>query len=168
MKTTRNRAAAQLVQEYALELVAPPCVPGADRWSAKARLEDDISEVLPYLNARLKHADYQHGPKILIWRQEGRTYAFRPHEIAAAPVLDREEARRVIDAAVSLVNEVWKERDEIEPDFKPRRLPDIMDIYKLLPRTNCGECGHPTCMAYAAALREGKTDSSSCPYMSAI
>jgi ArsR family metal-binding transcriptional regulator len=152
------------VQGYALELIAPACVPGADMWSARAQLEADISDALPYLNARLERADYQHGPKVLIWKREGRKYAFRPHEIAVAPVQDREEARRVVEDTVALVNEVWAARHEIQPDFEPQRLPSIMEIYRRLPRSNCGECGYPTCMAYAAALREGGTDASSCPH----
>jgi ArsR family metal-binding transcriptional regulator len=155
---------AELVRGYALEMVAPACVPGADRWSAKAQLTEDISEVLPYLNARLERADYQHGPKVLIWQREGRKYAFRPREIAVAPVQDREEACRLIDETVALVNEVWRGRGDIEPDFEPLRLPSMMEIYKRLPRTNCGECGYPTCMAYAAALRDGGAEPSGCPY----
>jgi len=41
-----------------------------------------------------------------------------------------------------------------------------MDIYRLLPRTNCRECGYASCMAYTAQLREGEADLSQCPYLS--
>lgn len=39
-------------------------------------------------------------------------------------------------------------------------------IFKLLPKTNCGECGVPTCMAFAMALASGKATLSQCPYVS--
>jgi acetyl-CoA decarbonylase/synthase, CODH/ACS complex subunit gamma len=39
-------------------------------------------------------------------------------------------------------------------------------IFKMLPKTNCGECGVPTCMAFAMALAGGKTELSKCPYVS--
>ncbi|MCG2661008.1 MAG: acetyl-CoA decarbonylase/synthase complex subunit gamma, partial [Kiritimatiellae bacterium] len=41
-----------------------------------------------------------------------------------------------------------------------------MAIYKLLPRTNCGDCKFPTCMAFAmqvAAKQKALTD---CPHLS--
>ncbi|RLB28232.1 MAG: acetyl-CoA decarbonylase/synthase complex subunit gamma [Deltaproteobacteria bacterium] len=41
-----------------------------------------------------------------------------------------------------------------------------IQIFKLLPKTNCKECGHPTCLAFAMALASGKADLSSCPYVS--
>ncbi len=39
-------------------------------------------------------------------------------------------------------------------------------IFKLLPKTNCGECGVPTCLAFAMALASGKATLSQCPYVS--
>jgi len=41
-----------------------------------------------------------------------------------------------------------------------------LDIFKLLPKTNCGECGVPTCMAFAMKLAAKNAELSSCPYAS--
>ena len=41
-----------------------------------------------------------------------------------------------------------------------------IEIYKLLPKTNCGECGVPTCLAFAMNLAAGKMELSACPYVS--
>ena len=41
-----------------------------------------------------------------------------------------------------------------------------IEIFKLLPKTNCGECGVPTCLAFAMNLAAGKADLSACPYVS--
>lgn len=41
-----------------------------------------------------------------------------------------------------------------------------IQIFKMLPKTNCGECGVPTCLAFAMALASGKADLESCPYVS--
>lgn len=38
-----------------------------------------------------------------------------------------------------------------------------LDIQKLLPRTNCKECGSNTCLAFAMKLAARKTDISACP-----
>ena len=41
-----------------------------------------------------------------------------------------------------------------------------LEIYKLLPKKNCGECGPPTCLAFAMSLAAGKTTLDLCPYVS--
>ena len=40
-------------------------------------------------------------------------------------------------------------------------------IFKLLPKTNCGDCGVPTCLAFAMNLAAGKAELSACPHVSA-
>jgi len=42
-----------------------------------------------------------------------------------------------------------------------------IQIFKLLPKTNCGECGFPTCLAFAMALAAGKAELEKCPTISA-
>jgi acetyl-CoA decarbonylase/synthase complex subunit gamma len=41
-----------------------------------------------------------------------------------------------------------------------------IEIFKLLPKTNCGECGVPTCLAFAMSLAAGKAELNKCPHVS--
>lgn len=41
-----------------------------------------------------------------------------------------------------------------------------IQIYKMLPKTNCGDCGVPTCLAFAMNLAAGKAELSACPHAS--
>ena len=41
-----------------------------------------------------------------------------------------------------------------------------IQIYKLLPQTNCKECGFPTCLAFAMKLAAKQVELSDCPYVS--
>lgn len=41
-----------------------------------------------------------------------------------------------------------------------------IQIFKLLPKTNCKECGYPTCLAFAMALAAGKAELDKCPTIS--
>lgn len=41
-----------------------------------------------------------------------------------------------------------------------------LDIYKRLPKTNCKECGFPTCLAFAMNVAAGKVELEKCPYLS--
>ncbi len=41
-----------------------------------------------------------------------------------------------------------------------------LDIFKLLPRTNCGDCGVPTCLAFAMKVASKQTALDACPHVS--
>ncbi len=41
-----------------------------------------------------------------------------------------------------------------------------IEIYKLLPQTNCGDCGVPTCLAFAMKLAAGQAELAKCPHVS--
>jgi len=41
-----------------------------------------------------------------------------------------------------------------------------VQIFKLLPKTNCKKCGFPTCLAFAMKLAQGGADISACPDVS--
>ena len=40
-----------------------------------------------------------------------------------------------------------------------------LEIYKHLPKKNCGECGVATCLAFAMQLASAKTELEKCPYV---
>jgi len=40
-----------------------------------------------------------------------------------------------------------------------------LDILHRTPKTNCGECGHPTCLAFAAAVTRAGAEINLCPYI---
>ncbi len=152
----------KLIKGYQVKLVEPGCEPGSGSYGVRMDFANDISPVFPYLNAVLDSAWYDHENKVLIWRGEGRAYAFRPNDIRIARVEDMSQARLVARETVDRINTVWQERNSITPRITERRLPQVIDIFKLLPRTNCRQCGYPTCMAFAADLRGGKAKLEQC------
>ena len=40
-----------------------------------------------------------------------------------------------------------------------------LDIFKNLPKTNCKDCGFPTCLAFAMQLAAKKVELDKCPHM---
>ncbi len=148
--------AEDLITHYTSELAEPPCAPGSGRYGVRVTLFDDISPVFPYLNAVLKDTVYDHANRVLIGRDEKRQYAFRALEIQVAGVNEAADAPEAVRQAIDLVNRVWRERETIKPSYKERKLPTAMDIYKHLPKTNCRQCGYPTCLVFAAELRLGQ------------
>jgi ArsR family metal-binding transcriptional regulator len=159
--TSNNRKT--LIEGFDIEMVSPACHPGAEQWNAQAHLNTDIRDVLPYLNARFEEAQYDHKAQVLLLKRNGKKSAFRPNLISTAPVFDREEGQQFLTELIALVNETWRDRHSLEPSYERKELPTVMEIYRQLPRTNCKECGYPTCMAFAAAVRDSKVDLDCCP-----
>jgi ArsR family metal-binding transcriptional regulator len=154
-----------LIGNYDLEVFTPPCEPGAERYAARARFAADISEVLPYLNATLHGAVYLPEALALTWKKGGHNVAFHAHEIATSNVEDREGAQKELKGLIDLVNRTWERRGEIPPNFETRPRPTSMAIYKLLPQTNCRDCGEPTCYTFALKLAAGQRGLEECPVM---
>ncbi len=42
-----------------------------------------------------------------------------------------------------------------------------LELVKRTPKSNCGECGYPTCLAFAALVVKGVADPQRCPYLDA-
>ncbi len=144
----------RLIEDYQVALAESGCSPGSGRYGLLLTLPADISAVLPYLNALLEETLYDPDNRILIGAEHGRRYAFRPDEIRVSGLDEAAEAPEVARQVVDRVNQVWSERDRIVPCFKERKLPAVADIYRLLPRTNCRQCGRQTCLVFAAELRD--------------
>ncbi len=159
-KTTGN-----LIEDYQVQLVEPGCAPGSGRWGVQVSLSSDISAVFPYLNAVFNKTWYDHDGKVLIVREQEQAYALRSNEIRIARASDNSDARQITTELVEKINRIWRERDNITPRFSEKRLPTVIDIFKLLPRTNCGQCGNITCMAFAADLRLGAVPLEKCPFL---
>jgi ArsR family metal-binding transcriptional regulator len=156
----------KLITDYRFELIEDHHSPGSGRYGVRVILPADISISFPYLNAVLNDTLYDHENSILIGTGNRRRYAFRPHEIQAGMVKDPSEAPKIANEVIELVNQVWNRRERIAPSLRERELPTIYEIYKLLPGTNCKECGYPTCLACAADMRNGVISLEGCPLLS--
>lgn len=40
-----------------------------------------------------------------------------------------------------------------------------LDFISLTPKSNCGKCGHPTCLAFAVAVTKGGVRATGCPFV---
>ena len=151
-----------LIEKYELKVFTPPCEPGAERFAAKALLDVDISNLLPYLNTTLRGAVYYEQANVLTWKKGGHNIAFHAYEIATSNVEDRENAEKEIVGLVKLVNRTWEQRHQIKPSNSTRLRPTTMVIYQLLPKTNCKACGESTCWNFALKLTTSQAKLSDC------
>lgn len=149
----------ELLKGFAkVETSLPPCHPGEVEWvRVDAELTDDISPVFPYLNAIVKGPVYDPQNQTLGFTLGGHGVTLYPRRIHVTRLRDDQEVQDSLEHLRRLINEVWTRRKEITPSYKTRAKLTALAIYAHLPKTNCGQCGEPTCMAFALKLLgEGK------------
>jgi len=93
----------------------------------------------------------------------GKLITVHPKKIAINALKDEEEATKIIEWLKREINSVWENRAEIEPSFETAAAPQVIEILKLLPKTNCRECGLATCMVFATLVTDGAKGIEDCP-----
>jgi ArsR family metal-binding transcriptional regulator len=152
-----------LIEDYDIEFGTPDCQhPSCDELFAKVAVKADITELLPYVNAVIRKGEFTTDVPVLVWVHGGHKYALRPHEVAVSSLDGREKGLEEVRRTIEWLNDIWDRRDELTPDHSAREKPRILDVYKLLPRTNCKECGLPSCMGFAGELVAGNKSLEDC------
>jgi ArsR family metal-binding transcriptional regulator len=151
-----------LIQSYELEITVSTHDVEEFEYEAIARLDADIRQVFPYLNAILARANYVPTRPSLAWRHKEHNIGFWPDRIAADGLDSREYAKEIIQWLVDLVNDTWARRDEIRPDHTTHRRRQPLELYRLFPQINCRACGAETCFAFALKLAAGQAELERC------
>jgi ArsR family metal-binding transcriptional regulator len=152
-----------LLEGYTKEFVRPECRPEAQSIHLIAHLDQDISEVIPFLNAALGGFQYINDPPSVSFRLHGKLIVIYANKICVNALRDQAEGEKIVEWLREEINDTWERRGEIQPRFESAPKPKIIEILRLLPRTNCGECGQPTCMVFASQVAEGGKDPDDCP-----
>jgi ArsR family metal-binding transcriptional regulator len=152
------------IEEFTdFSLETPGCVPGAPVYRAHFKLEMDISQLFPYINAVAKNPMYYDKPHYIQFALDGVEWAAYPNEVIGRLFEDREQALSAFSQLRDFLNDIYSKKDSLEPNFKKHKSVSVFDIFKLLPRTNCRECGYITCMAFAGALNKKEAILNQCP-----
>ncbi len=151
-----------LLSTYRLEIFNNECRPSAMSVQCFAHFYQDISLALPYLNTALGGFEYIKDPASVTFRIQGKIITVYGQKITINALKDENEARKIVEWIIREINETWDKREEIEPSYEGIPKPKIIEILKLLPKTNCRKCGFQTCMVFAIIVAEGAKDSSDC------
>lgn len=151
-----------LIESYDLVVEAGRHSADEFEYEAIAHLSVDISSVMPYLNATLRNGTYFPDSPVFSWKKDGHDIAFWPDRIAVDHFETREEAAAVVEQLVKLVNDVWEQRADIKPDTSTRENLQPLELYRLLPKTNCKICGEATCFNFALKVAAGQLQLEKC------
>ena len=144
-----------LLRNYTKEIFRSAYNPGFESVHCIAHLEENIEPVLPYLNAVLGGYEYLTDPPAVIFRSQGKLITVHGSKIAINALRDEAEADKILAWLKREINDAWGNREGIVPSYEGTPKPKVIEILKLLPRTNCRDCGLPTCMVFAARMAEG-------------
>ena len=144
-----------LLSGYTKRIFRPECNPTFESVHCIARLNEDVGEVLPYLNAVLGGTQYFKDPPEMMFHHYGKIIKVGEREIAVNALKDEHEADRILEWLKIEINRAWENRNAITPCYTGKTRPKLLEILRLLPKTNCKKCGQPTCMVFAVQLTEG-------------
>jgi len=144
-----------------------PCLAEPGKIIVIGKPSRPLDEAIPYL-ATL--------PSIIAYNPEGCTLTFRRQpgfltiqreEVYITQVKDVQEGLELLAALTESINAVWKHKAELVAVTTSKRTPRPLDVWSLLPQTNCKQCGELTCMAFAVSLLQQTHTLSECTVLQA-
>jgi ArsR family metal-binding transcriptional regulator len=157
-----SRKFAEDVFGRAAVMVLASCTTDESRVRIVAHISGDLTGVYPYLNAEMPSACYNAAGPTLTFMDGYRMVSVYARRIAVAKADEIVDAWRVLEELRRRANDAWERRREIEPSYERRQKPPALEIYGRLPGANCGECGEPTCLAFAVKVHGGHADVRDC------
>ena len=111
-----------------------------------------LEAVLPYLATLPGVIAFNPSQCTLTFRRQPGFLTIEREQVYITQVKDVQEGLDLLSALTESINLVWEKRNELRAVTENKRSPRPLDIWTLLPQTNCRECGEPTCMAFAVGL----------------
>lgn len=134
-------------------------------YTAVFAMDGDLAPMFPYINAVVPDAKMYEKPVFIKFMWEERLCAFYPHEGRFAPVRDMADALTFLPRLAQFLMELYARSNEIKPDYRQYSPASALDIYRLLPGSNCKACGYATCLAFAAAVSRQMCTPDRCPHL---
>ena len=133
-------------------------------WFAHFKVDGDFSGLFPFIQSAATEVVHYESPEYVQFQLGDITCSLYPPDIVAARLFyGREQALEFAQRLIDLFNEIEASKSRIKPNLKKLSRLHVPDILHFLPLTNCGECGFPTCMAFAGAVSRGRARLVMCP-----
>ncbi len=140
-----------------------PCLAEPGKIIVIGRPNRTLEPVIPYLATLPGVISFNPESCVLTFRRQPGFLTIYPDQVMIIQVKDAAEGLELLVALVEAVNSVWEQREHLSPVMDRRASARPLDIWKLLPQTNCGQCGEATCIAFAFQLIQGNRLLSECP-----
>lgn len=152
-----------LLTGWTKEITRAECRPEAQTLHCIARLNENVGEVIPYLNAVLGGYTFIKAPPSVTFRSQGKLITVHGDHVAINALRDAEEAEKILQWLKREINDAWAKRDSITPSYEAAPRPQPFAILKFLPKINCDKCGQATCLVFASLAMDGGKGAEDCP-----
>jgi ArsR family metal-binding transcriptional regulator len=142
-----------------------PCLAEPGKIIVIGKPSHPLDEVIPYLATLPSIIAYNPDQRTLTFRRQPGFLSLQREEVYITQVKDVQEGLELLAALTESVNAVWEHRHELVAVTTSKRTPRPLDIWELLPRTNCKQCGEATCMAFAVGLIQHNRTLMECPIL---
>ena len=139
-----------------------PCLAEPGKIIVIGKPNRSLDNVIPYLVTLPGVIAYNPETPTLTFRRQPGFLTLYPDKVYITQVKDADEGLEVLDALKDAINATWEHRNELTAVTKARRAPRHLDVYTLLPQTNCKQCGEVTCLAFAVLLIQQKRSLDEC------
>jgi ArsR family metal-binding transcriptional regulator len=137
---------------YSFTLVNIDCLRDSTHFNIIMDLDASVEDLFPYLAARLVGCTYTHGTGFINLMDAGHIVSIHHRQLTITDVTDDREARNLCSKYFAWICDVRSSQSSIEPVFRKRSTITVMDIFRALPKTNCGVCESASCLAFAAKV----------------
>jgi ArsR family metal-binding transcriptional regulator len=139
-----------------------PCLAYPGRIIVIGKPSRTLEEVLPYLATLPGVIAYNPETLTLTFRRQPGFMTLYLDKVYITQIKDTEEGLELLKALVDAINATWDGRADLIAMTTARRAPRPLDIWTLLPQTNCKQCGEETCLAFAGNLLMNKRELQEC------
>ena len=139
-----------------------PCLAEPGKIIVTGRPNRPLDDVLPYLASLPGVIAYNPGAGAVTFRRPSGFLTVYPERVFITQVKDVQEGLELLASLKDAINATWKGRAELAAAKGARRAPRPLDLWTLLPQTNCRACGEETCMAFAFNLLLQKRELAEC------
>lgn len=144
-----------------------PCLADEKKIRIIAQFDTNLTPILEILFLHFRNANYSRNLHCVTTKRAGQsTTVFGSGRVAMTYLKDEQEA---IDRLTELTKTLSKafayldNNDPANPDtVEKKENINALQIHKLLPQTDCGECSESGCFAFATLLMNGERDIDDC------
>lgn len=129
-----------------------PCLAEPGKIIVVGKPDRLLSPALPYLASLPNVIAYNPRTVSLTLRRQPGLITLNDDRVYLTQVDHVDQGLELLVRLKEAINATWENRHTLTPIEAPRRLPNHLEVWRLLPQTNCGECGDATCLAFAVAL----------------
>lgn len=139
-----------------------PCLAELGKIIVVGKPNRTLDQVMPYLATLPGVISYNPEACILTFRRQPGLLTLYRDKVYFIQVESVDRGLELLDALKEAINATWEHRHELVPTQERRRRPRPLDVWSLLPQTNCRLCGEMTCMAFAFALLQERQNLQAC------